>query len=238
MTRSLPPLRHPSDSHGAGAALLWACGRDLQLAIRARAELGLIFVFFILVASMFPLALDPDPKLLARIGPGIAWVSALLATLLALGRLFAIDHADGTLEQMLLAPHPLAALIAGKVLAHWLTTCLPLVLLAPLAGLQFGLSAASIGVLAASLALGSPVLAWLGAIAAALTLGTRGGSSLLGLLVLPLAVPVLVFGAGAVEAAHAGLGGEAHLSLLAAAAIVTCITGPFATALAVKIAYE
>lgn len=233
----IPPGRRQPD-HGAGSALLWACARDLRLALRARAELGLIVVFFILVASMFPLALDPDPKLLVRIGPGIAWVAALLATLLALGRLFALDHADGTLEQMLLAPQPLPALIAGKVLAHWLTTCVPLVLLAPLAGVQFGLSPESIAMLAASLILGTPMLTWLGAIAAALTLGSRGGSSLLGLLVLPLAVPVLVFGAGAVEAASAGLGGEAHLSLLGAGAIVTCLIGPFATALAVKIAYE
>jgi heme exporter protein B len=226
------------DAHGAWSSLIWACRRDLTLALRARAELGLILVFFILVASLFPLALDPDPTLLRRIGPGVAWVSALLATLLGLSRLFALDHADGTLEQMLLSPSPLQALVAGKVAAHWLTSCAPLVLLAPLSGLQFGLDGESIAILAASLALGTPVLAWLGAIAAALTLGTRAGSSLLGLLVLPLAVPVLVFGAGSVEAAAAGLGAQAHLSLLGAAAIFACLGGPFATALAVKIAYE
>jgi len=226
------------EDRGALAVLIWACRRDLKLALRARAELGLILIFFILVASLFPLALDPDPALLRRIGPGVAWVSALLATLLGLARLFALDHADGTLEQMLLSPAPLQALVGGKVLAHWLTSCAPLVLLAPLSGLQFGLDGESIAILAASLALGTPVLAWLGAIAAALTLGTRAGSSLLGLLVLPLAVPVLVFGAGAVEAAAAGLGAGAHLSLLGAAAIFACLGGPFATALAVKIAYE
>lgn len=227
-----------AEEQGAFSALLWACRRDLTLALRARAELGLILVFFVLIASLFPLALDPDPALLKRIGPGVAWVSALLATLLGLARLFSLDHADGTLEQMLLSPAPLQALVAGKVTAHWLSSCAPLVLLAPLSGLQFGLDGESIAVLAASLALGTPVLAWLGAIAAALTLGTRAGSSLLGLLVLPLAVPVLVFGAGSVEAAAAGLGAQAHLSLLGAAAIFACLGGPFATALAVKIAYE
>ncbi|MEN9774107.1 MAG: hypothetical protein RL322_1177 [Pseudomonadota bacterium] len=237
MSGTAPTPAEP-DRHGALAALLWGCRRDLRLALRARAELVLILIFFILVASLFPLALDPDPVLLRRIGPGVAWVSALLATLLGLARLFALDHADGTLEQMLLSPAPLPALLAGKVLAHWLVNCAPLVLLAPLSGLQFGLSWESIAILALSLALGTPVLAWIGAVAAALTLGTRGGSSLLGLLVLPLAVPVLVFGAGSVEAAAAGLGAEAHLSLLGAATILACLAGPFTTALAVKIAFE
>jgi heme exporter protein B len=233
-------MKTPSNAHESGSlsALAWACRRDLKLALRARADLAVILIFFILVASLFPLALDPDPVLLRRIGPGVAWVSALLATLLGLGRLFALDHADGTLEQLLLAPAPLAALVSGKVLAHWLTSCAPLVVLSPLSGVQFGLDGESILILAASLALGTPVLAWLGAIAAALTLGTRGGSALLGLLILPLAVPVLVFGAGAVESAAAGLGAEAHLSLLGAAAILACVAGPLATALAVKIAYE
>ena len=230
---TLPPRQMP-----ALAALAWACRRDLRLAARARGELALILVFFLLVSSLFPLSLNPDPVLLRVIAPGIAWVSALLATLLGLSRLFAADHADGTLEQMLLAPAPLAALLSGKVLAHWLSTAAPLVLLAPLAGLQFGLDATSIVVLATSLALGTPLLTWLGAIAAALTLGARGGSSLLGLLVLPLAVPVLIFGSGSVEAQAAGLGAQAHLSLLAAGSILASVVGPVAVALAVRIAYE
>jgi heme exporter protein B len=196
-------MKTPSNAHESGSlsALAWACRRDLKLALRARADLAVILIFFILVASLFPLALDPDPVLLRRIGPGVAWVSALLATLLGLGRLFALDHADGTLEQLLLAPAPLAALVSGKVLAHWLTSCAPLVVLSPLSGVQFGLDGESILILAASLAL-------------------------------------LVFGAGAVESAAAGLGAEAHLSLLGAAAILACVAGPLATALAVKIAYE
>ncbi|MCD6733051.1 MAG: heme exporter protein CcmB [Burkholderiaceae bacterium] len=223
---------------GAFAALAWACRRDLRLAMRSRAELAVILVFFLLVTSLFPLAVSPDPQLLRAIAPGIAWVAALLASLLGLSRLFAADHGDGTLEQMVLAPAPLQALVAGKVLAHWLATGVPLVLLSPVAGLQFGLPADAIAVLAASLAIGTPILSWLGAVAAALTLGARGGSSLLALLVLPLAVPVLIFGAGAVESFTSGLGADAHLSLLGAGLIVAWVLGPAATALAVRIAHE
>lgn len=218
--------------------LWWACRRDLMLAMRSRTELAVIVVFFLLVTSLFPLAVSPDPELLRSIAPGIVWVAALLASLLGLSRLFAADHADGTLEQMVLAPAPLAALVAGKVLAHWLATGVPLVLLAPLAGLQFGLAADAIAVLAASLALGTPILSWLGAIAAALTLGARGGASLLALLVLPLAVPVLIFGAGAAESFASGLGADAQLSLLGAGLILAWVFGPAAAALAVKIAHE
>jgi len=223
---------------GAFAALGWACRRDLRLAMRSRAELAVILVFFLLVTSLFPLAVSPDPQLLRAIAPGIAWVAALLASLLGLSRLFAADHGDGTLEQMVLAPAPLQALVAGKVLAHWLATGVPLVLLSPVAGLQFGLPADAIAVLAASLAIGTPILSWLGAVAAALTLGARGGSSLLALLVLPLAVPVLIFGAGAVESFTSGLGADAHFSLLGAGLIVAWVLGPAATALAVRIAHE
>ena len=229
-------MNAPADDALGG--LWWACRRDRKLAMRSRTELAVIVVFFLLVTSLFPLAVSPDPELLRSIAPGIAWVAALLASLLGLSRLFAADHADGTLEQMVLAPAPLPALVAGKVLAHWLATGVPLVLLAPLAGLQFGLAADAIAVLAASLALGTPILSWLGAIAAALTLGARGGASLLALLVLPLAVPVLIFGAGAVESFASGLGADAHLSLLGAGLILAWVFGPAAAALAVRIAHE
>lgn len=225
----LPAITEPASAFGA---LAWACSRDLRLALRHRGEVALVLVFFLLVGSTFPLAMAPDAALLRAIAPGIAWVSALLATLLSLPRLFAADHADGTLEQLLLAPAPLSALLTGKVLAHWLTTAAPLVLLSGLAGLQFDLDPEGIAILAASLLLGTPLLTWLGAISAALTLGARGGSTLLGLLVLPLAVPVLIFGAGSVEAASAGLGAEAHLSLLAAGSILASMVGPATLALA------
>ena len=222
----------------AVAAIVWACRRDLLLALRSRSELALIVVFFVLVISLFPLGVSPDPKLLERIAPGIAWVAALLASLLSLPRLFALDHADGTLEQLVLAPAGLAPLVAGKVLAHWLTNGLPLVLLAPLAGVQFGMPSDAIATLTLSLLLGTPTLSWLGAIGAALTVGTRSGSALLALLVLPLAVPVLIFGAGAAEATASGLGAGAHLSLLGAGLILSSLLGPFAIAAAVRIAYE
>ncbi len=220
------------------AALRLACGRDLALALRSRSELGLVLVFFVLVVTLFPLGVSPEPALLARIAPGIAWVAALLASLLSLPRLFALDHADGTLEQLVLAPSSLPAIVAGKVLAHWLTTGLPLVLLSPLAGVALGMPADALAALVAGLALGTPALSWLGAVCAALTLGTRAGGALLALLVLPLAVPVLIFGAGAAEAVAAGLGAQAHLSLLGAGLLLASLAGPFATALAVRIAYE
>ena len=172
---------HPTPVLGALAALAHACGRDLRLAMRSKAELALIVVFFVLVMTLFPLGVSPEPKLLERIAPGIAWVAALLASLLSLPRLFAIDHADGTLEQLVLAPAELPAVVAGKVLAHWMTNGLPLVLLAPLAGLQLGMSPQATITLVAGLALGTPSLSWLGAVCAALTLGTRAGSALLAL---------------------------------------------------------
>ena len=230
-----PTAREPMP---ALSVVAWACRRDLVLALRSRAEIALIVVFFVLVISLFPLGVSPEPKLLQQIAPGICWVAALLASLLSLPRLFALDHADGTLEQLLLAPAPLPALVAGKVFAHWLTNGLPLVLLAPLAGVQFGMQPDAIAALTAGLALGTPTLSWLGAIGAALTLGTRSGSALLALLVLPLAVPILIFGAGAAESVAVGLGAEAHLSLLGAGLIGSTVFGPFATAVAVRIAYE
>ena len=143
---------------GVLQAVRWACARDLLLALRSRAELALIVVFFVLVVSLFPLGVSPEPQLLQRIAPGIAWVAALLASLLSLPRLFALDHADGTLEQLVLAPAPLPALVAGKVLAHWLTNGLPLVLLAPVAGIQFGMETDAIATLTLALLLGTPTL--------------------------------------------------------------------------------
>ncbi len=227
-----------SATMGVIAALRWSCRRDLMLALRSKSEVALIVVFFVLVTSLFPLGVSPDPALLSRIAPGIAWVAALLASLLSLPRMFALDHADGSLEQLVMAPAPLPAVIAGKVLAHWLTNGFPLVLLAPLAGVQFGMQEDAIVALVFGLLLGTPILSWLGAIGAALTLGTRAGSALVALLVLPLAVPVLIFGAGAAEAVGSGLGAQAQLSLLGAGLIAAYVLGPASTALAIRIAYE
>jgi heme exporter protein B len=212
--------------------------RDLLLAWRRRSDLGTTLFFFVIVASLFPLGVGPQIELLRSIAPGVLWVAALLASLLALPRLFAADHADGTLEQMLLAPAPLTLIVSAKLTAHWLTTGLPLTLLAPLIALQFDLAPAAIATLTLSLALGTPVLGAIGAIGAALTLGVRGGGLLTAVLILPLYMPVLIFGAGAVEAASAGLGAGGHLSLLAALAILGTVFAPWAAAAALRVAFE
>ena len=219
-------------------AIRWAVARDLRLALRSRAELGVQLLFYVIVGSLFPLATTPERNTLAAIGPGVLWVAALLASLLSLPRLFAADHADGTLEQIALSPYPLVALIAGKIVAHWLTTGLPVVLIAPLLGLQYALDGAALAVMTAALLLGTPILSLLGAIGAALTLGLRSSGSLLALLILPLYVPVLIFGAGAVDAARTGLGPSAHLSLLGAGLLAACVGAPFASAAAVRIALD
>jgi heme exporter protein B len=212
--------------------------RDLELALRRRADVFTTLFFFVIVISLFPLGVGPEPALLRAMAPGILWVAALLASMLSLARLFAPDHADGTLEQMLLSPEPLAVLVAAKILAHWLVAGLPLVLLAPLLALQFDLSPGAIGVLAASLLVGTPVLSLFGAIGGALTLGLRGGGVLVALLVLPLYVPVLIFGAGAVGAEMGGLDSAAHLSLLGALLAGAIALAPWATARALRISLE
>ena len=212
--------------------------RDLTLAMRRRSEVLATLFFFILVVSLFPLGVGPQMDTLRAVGPGVLWVAALLASMLSLGRLFSSDHADGTLEQMLVAPQPLSLLVLAKVLAHWLGTGAPLVLMAPFLGLQFGLPFEKSAVLVWSLLLGTPVLSLLGAIGAALTLGLSGGGVLLSLLVLPLYVPVLIFGAGGVEAELVGLGAEGHLSLLAALLVLSLCFTPWATATVLRISLE
>ena len=230
-----------SASLDAGAVLpgvRWALVRDMKLALRSRAELGVQLLFYIIVVSLFPLATTPERNLLATMGPGVLWVAALLASLLSLPRLFAADHADGTLEQIALSPYPLPALISGKILAHWLTTGLPIVLLAPVLGFEYWMDGEALATLMLALLLGTPILSLLGAIGAALTLGLRGGGSLLALLILPLYVPVLIFGAGAVDAVRAGLGVTANVSLLGAGLLVAAVGAPFAAAAAVRIALD
>ncbi|MCB1967481.1 MAG: heme exporter protein CcmB, partial [Candidatus Accumulibacter sp.] len=169
-------------------------GRDLRLAMRRQADIVAAMFFFIIVVSLFPLGVGPEPDQLRRMAPGVLWVAALLATMLSLPRLFADDHRDGTLEQLALAPQPLGLIVLGKVIAHWLVAGLPLVVLAPVLGVQFDLAADALGVLVLSLLIGTPALSGIGAIGAALTLGVRGGGVLLSLLVLPLYIPVLIFG--------------------------------------------
>ncbi|HXX82820.1 MAG TPA: heme exporter protein CcmB [Casimicrobiaceae bacterium] len=225
-------------SPGAWAGVTWSATRDLRLALRSKAELGVLLLFYVIVVTLFPLGVGPEPALLRALGPGVLWVAALLASLLSLPRLFAGDFADGTLEQIALSPFPLPALISGKIAAHWASTGLPLVAVSPLLGLQFGLRGEELAVLALGLALGTPTLSLLGAIGAALTLGVRAGGGLLALLILPLYVPILIFGAGAVEAVCVGLAAGPQLSLLGAGLLAAAVGAPLAAAAAVRIALD
>ena len=212
--------------------------RDLLLAMRRRSDVLTTLFFFVIVVSLFPLGIGPDLDTLRLIAPGVFWVAALLASMLALEKLFLVDYQDGALEQMLLAPQPLSLLVLGKVTAHWLITGLPLVLLSPLLGLQYDLPGKTIGVLVLTLLLGTPALSLIGAIGAALTLGLRGGGVLVSLLVLPLYIPVLIFGAGAVEAESSGLGGAGHIYLLGAIGLAALVAAPLATSAALRVSAE
>ena len=212
--------------------------RDLLMVMRRKSEVLTALFFFVIVSSLFPLGIGPEPVLLRKVAPGVLWVGALLATMLGLQRMFAADHADGTLEQMAISPTPLVLLVMGKIVAHWLVSGLPLVLMAPVLGIQFDLDAGALRVLMLALLLGTPLLSLIGAIGAALTLGVRGGGVLLSLLVLPLYVPALIFGAGAVESHIAGLGAGGHLSLLAAILVMAAFFAPWAATAALRIALE
>jgi len=221
-----------------GNVLLSVIRRDLLLAFRRRADVTTTLFFFVIVVSLFPLGVGPEMKTLRLIAPGVVWVAALLASMLSLQRLFAADYQDGTLEQMLLSPQPLGLIVFGKIVAHWMVSGLPLALIAPILGLQFDLPPEALAILFVALLLGTPILSLIGAIGAALTLGLRGGGVLLSLLVLPLYIPALIFGAGAVEAYIAGVSPEGHLSLLAALLIVSGLATPWVTALALRISME
>ena len=238
MTTAVEPAPVSSAAGAVLPGVRWALMRDLRIALRSRSELAVQLLFYVIVVALFPLASTPEKTLLSTMGPGVLWVAALLASLLSLSRLFAADHADGTLEQIALSPYPLEALVSGKILAHWLTTGLPVALLAPLLGVVYQMDGESMAVLAAALLIGTPILSLLGAIGAALTLGLRAGGSLLALLILPLYVPVLIFGAGSVDAVRAGLGATANLTLLTAGLIIAVVGAPFAAAAAVRIALD
>ena len=212
--------------------------RDLLLAMRQQADLYNTLLFFVVVVSLVPLGVGPEPALLRLIAPGVMWVAALLAAMLSLQRLFAGDHADGTLEQWLLTREPLPLLVLGKIAAHWLTTGAPLTLVAAPLALMFDLERDVALTLILALLLGTPALSLIGAIGAALTLGLRGGGVLLSLLVLPLYVPVLIFGAGAAESVAAGLSPQGHLLLLAAFTLAALVLAPWACAAALRISLE
>ncbi len=209
--------------------------RDLRLAARRRIDALLPVVFFLVAASLFPLGVGPEAQVLRQIGPGIVWVCALLATMLSLGSLYAGDYADGSLEQMLLSSHSGVLIAGAKAFAHWLLTGVPLIVASPLLGLLFDMSGEAIVTLFVSLLLGTPILSLLGSVGAALTLGLRSAGVLLLLLVLPLCIPALIFGAGAVAAVDAGMSARGHLSLLGALLMLTVLGAPLAAAAALRI---
>ena len=218
-----------------GRAFMGVLRRDLLLAGRNLAELGLPLLFYVLVATLVPLAVSPDAATLAGIAPGIIWVGALLATLLSLDRLFRSDFEDGTLDLLLLSPAPLPLLVVAKVLAHWLVTGLPLLLVSPLLALLLALPDRSLGTLVLTLALGTPVLSLIGAVGVGLTVAVRRGGGLLALLVLPLYVPVLIFGANAVAAAADGLPVTGQLYMLGAFLALAASLAPIAAAGALRV---
>ena len=233
------------------SGLVCVIKRDLALAMRQRSDVLTTLFFFVIVVSLFPFAVGPDADLLREMGGGVVWVAALLATMLSLARLFANDYADGTLEQLILTPRSLSVLVLGKVISHWLTTGLPLVLISPLIGLQYDIGSEALVVLVLTLLLGTPVLSLIGGIGAALTLGLRGGGVLVSLLILPLYVPVLIFGAGAVEAVATVMSTatqlsltdvlpevKAHIALLSAMLVLALVFAPVAIAAAVRISTE
>ena len=211
---------------------------DLLRAYRQRSDIITPLVFFIIVTSLFPLGVGPEPETLRIIAPGVIWVAALLATLLSLQRLFGHELNDGTLEQLVLSPQPLSILISAKVFVHWLTTGLPLDMISPLLGIQLGLSNEALMMTIFSLLLGTPILSLIGAIGAALTLGLRGGGVLLALLILPLYIPVLIFASSAVVASAAGYPTDAQLSLLAAYLCIGIIFAPWACAASLRISLD
>lgn len=212
--------------------------RDLRLAVRQGGATLLVVVFFLLTVSLFPLGVGPEPEVLARIAAGVLWVAALLSALLSLDRMFQADFEDGSLEQLVLSGLPLSLVAAAKILAHWLTTGVPLLLSAPVLAVLLNLEAGGFATLMLAMALGTPVLSLIGAIGAGLTVGVRRGGVLLSLLVLPLYIPVLIFGVAAVDAAGMGLAAKPHLLFLAAMLLAALPLCPWAAGGAVRLALE
>ncbi len=222
---------------GAGTfqAMKAVFARDMKVAFRQRQDLLNPLLFFVMVVTLFPLGVSPEVSFLQEAGAGILWVAALLSVLLSLDHLFRHDFDDGTLEQLVLHPHPLFLLVLAKTLAHWVVTGLPLVLLTPVLGVMVHLNGNSIAILCLTLLIGTPVLSLIGAIGAALTLGLRSAGVLLSLLIIPLYIPVLIFGTGSVAAAAEGAPVSAYIALMAAFLALAVTLAPFAAAAALKI---
>ncbi len=216
-------------------AVIGVLRRDLAIALRRRADAARPFLFFLIVVALFPLATGASPARLALLAPGVVWVAALLATLLSLDRMFRTDLEDGSLDQLMLSPHPLPLLLAGKIAGHWLTTGLPLVLASPLLGILFALPSAAPLTLTASLALGTPYLSLVGAVGAALTAGLREAGLLLAIMMLPLFVPVLLFATMAVDVSATGASAEPYLSMLGALLALALVLAPWATGASLRV---
>ena len=212
--------------------------RELNLAIRQAGNSAIIVMFFILSAILFPLGIGPDPNLLSRIAPGVVWITALLAAMLSFERLFAPDYEDGSLEQLVLNPVSLETIVLSKAIAHWLTTGFPLLLAAPFIALMYELPQNGYGILMAAMILGTPTISLVGTVGSALTLGARRGGMLLSLVVLPLVIPVMIFGTTCVDAGIAGYTIKAHLMLLGALLLGSLIVAPVAAAAAIRQALD
>lgn len=228
----------PAKALSTFSVLYRILARDIQVALRRQSDVAAVFFFFIIAASLFPLGSGADPKLLSAMAPSVLWVMALLSCMLSLSRMFSSDYADGTLEQMMISNQPVVLIVLMKILAHWILSGLPLVFVAPLIGLQFNLGGAELQILAVSLLMGTLALSLIGSIGAALTLGIRGTGVLIAILVLPLYIPVLVFGAGAVNAVSIGMSPNGALSLLGAVLAMALVFAPIASAAALRIALE
>jgi heme exporter protein B len=209
--------------------------RDIKIAIRHSGDIFNPLLFFILIVTLFPLGIGPEPKVLTRIAPGIIWVAALLASMLSLERLFKADFNDGSLEQMLLSPQPLPILVLAKVFAHWLLTGVPLILVSPLLAVLLQLESNSYLALIATLSLGTPVLSLMGAIGVALTVGLRKGGVLLSLLILPLYIPVLIFATSAMDAAGMNLPYDGHLAIIGAMLVAALVLAPIAIGASLRV---
>ncbi|MDA8230407.1 MAG: heme exporter protein CcmB [Magnetospirillum sp.] len=212
--------------------------RDLRLALRQGSDSVMVVTFFVLTVVLFPFGIGPEANILARVAPGVLWVTALLASMLSLDRLFQADYEDGSLELLVLTPTPLEVVVAAKVVAHWLTTGLPLLAAAPVLAVLLNLDAAGFKILLLTMLVGTPILSLVGAVGAALVLGARRGGVLLSLLILPLYVPVLIFGVGAIDATLQGLEPRAHLLILGGMLAGALALAPWAAAAALRQALE
>ena len=218
--------------------LISIIARDLRLAVRQGGATLLALVFFVLTVTLFPLGVGPEPVILARIAPGVLWVAALLAAMLSLDRLFQSDFEDGSLEQLVLSGLPVGGVVLAKIIAHWMTTGFPLLLAAPFLAVLLNMNGEGFTALMLTMLIGTPALSLIGAIGAALTLTVRRGGVLLSLLVLPLYIPVLIFGVSAIDAAVHGLNAKPHLLLLAALTVACLPLCPWAAAAAVKLSLD